>query len=116
MYNGGPIDTGRGFVLHQGEQSYTETLNLDQLKLTTSKDILDAIADDQHAPDKSLIALGFSGWQAGQLESEIAENSWLTCAADTQILFDTPVNEKRSAAAAKLGVNLALLSSQAGRA
>lgn len=116
VYNGGPVDTGRGFVLHSAEQSYQETVPLNGLMLTTSRDALFAIADQQQAPQKHLIALGFSGWSAGQLEQEIMQNSWLTVAACEQVLFDTAVTEKRAQAAALLGINLNQLSTEIGTA
>ena len=116
VHNGGPVDTGRGFVLHSAEQSYRESIELNGLRLSTSQDVLFAIADQQDAPVKSLIALGFAGWDAGQLEQELAANSWLTVLATEQIIFDTPATEKRAQAAALLGINLNQLSTQVGHA
>ena len=71
---------------------------------------------DGSGPEKSLVALGYAGWDAGQLEAELADNAWLTCPADLPILFDTPAEQRLSAAAARLGVNLSLLTAQAGHA
>ena len=87
----------------------------DEICLTTSRDILVAIADD-HGPRDNLIALGYAAWGAGQLESEISDNSWLTLPADSAIIFDTPCHLRVSAAAAKLGVDLNLISGEAGHA
>jgi putative transcriptional regulator len=84
---GGPVETDKGFVLHDSPHSWESTLPLDhKLKLTTSRDILHDIASNQ-GPSNYLVALGCSGWGAGQLEKEIIENSWLVSAADTDILF-----------------------------
>ena len=77
--------------------------------------MLFAIADGG-GPEKSLVALGYAGWDAGQLEAELSDNAWLTCPADLSILFDTPSEQRLSAAAARLGVNLSLLTAQAGHA
>ncbi|WP_346841518.1 YqgE/AlgH family protein [Metapseudomonas otitidis] len=115
IYAGGPVQTDRGFVLHPSGPQYQATLDLGDLALSTSQDVLFAIADGS-GPQKSLIALGYAGWQAGQLEAELAENAWLTCPADPAILFDTPSDQRLAAAAARLGVNLNLLTSQAGHA
>ena len=112
---GGPVQTERGFVLHPSGQQFQATLELGELGLSTSQDTLFAIAAGQ-GPSQHLIALGYAGWEAGQLESELADNAWLTCPADPQILFDIPAEQRLSAAAARLGVNLSLLTSQAGHA
>ncbi|VXC07756.1 hypothetical protein PSEUDO8Z_10088 [Pseudomonas sp. 8Z] len=115
IFSGGPVQTDRGFVLHPAGQQYQATLELGELSLSTSQDVLFAIADG-HGPDKYLIALGYAGWDAGQLEAELADNAWLTCPADSSILFDLPYDQRLHAAASRLGVNLALLTSQAGHA
>ena len=115
IFAGGPVQTERGFVLHPSGHSYQATLELGELALSTSQDVLFAIADGS-GPQQQLITLGYAGWEAGQLEAELADNAWLTCPADTGILFDTPAEQRLSAAAARLGVNLSLLSAQAGHA
>ncbi|MES2818846.1 MAG: YqgE/AlgH family protein [Pseudomonadota bacterium] len=115
IFNGGPVQTDRGFVLHPADHHYQATLALGELSLSTSQDVLFAIADGS-GPDKYLITLGYAGWQAGQLEAELADNAWLTCPADPQILFDLPYDQRLNAAAARLGVNLNLLTSQVGHA
>jgi putative transcriptional regulator len=115
IFTGGPLQTDRGFVLHPAGHQYQATLTLGELALSTSQDVLFAIADGS-GPDKYLITLGYAGWQAGQLEQELADNAWLTCPADAAILFDTPYAQRLDAAAARLGVNLSLLTSQVGHA
>lgn len=115
IMTGGPVQTDRGFVLHPAGYSFQATLELGELGLSTSQDVLFAIADNT-GPTKHLIALGYAGWGAGQLESELADNAWLNCPADPAILFDMPYDQRLQAAALQLGVNLALLSNQAGHA
>ena len=114
---GGPVHMDRGFVLHRPtEESWESTLDVtDEVALTTSRDILAAIARGR-GPRDSLFALGYAGWSAGQLEAEISENSWLTLPADSTIIFDTPYHLRASAAAAKLGVDMNLISAEAGHA
>jgi putative transcriptional regulator len=114
---GGPVHMDRGFVLHRNTDTHWDsTISVsDHVALTTSQDILTAIAHDE-GPDQSLVALGYAGWGAGQLEHELADNAWLTIPADTDIIFNTPVEMRAKAAAAKLGVDLALIAPQAGHA
>lgn len=115
IYNGGPVQVERGFVLHPSGPQFQATLELGELALSTSQNILFSIADG-HGPEQHLIALGYAGWEAGQLEVELAENAWLTCEADPSILFDVPSELRLKAAAAQLGINLSLLTSQSGHA
>jgi len=115
IFAGGPVQTDRGFVLHTSECSYQATVELQGLSLSTSQDVLFAIAGGV-GPQKSLITLGYAGWEAGQLEAELADNTWLSCPADPQILFDLPHDQRLQAAAASLGVDLRLLSTQVGHA
>jgi putative transcriptional regulator len=115
IFFGGPVQTERGFVLHPSGPQFQATLDLGPLSLSTSQDVLFAIAQG-HGPSQHLIALGYAGWEAGQLEVELAANAWLTCPADAQILFDLPAEQRLAAAAASLGVNLSLLSTQIGHA
>lgn len=115
IFSGGPVQTERGFVLHPSGPQFQATLELGPLGLSTSQDVLFAIAQG-HGPRQHLIALGYAGWDAGQLEAELAANAWLTCPADPQILFDLPAEQRLDAAAASLGVNLSLLSNQVGHA
>jgi putative transcriptional regulator len=115
IYAGGPVQVERGFILHQTtaqEWSSSYAIN-DRLQLTTSLDILKAIAEGE-GPQNYLIALGYAGWGAGQLEQEILHNSWLSCPADLDILFATESHLRLEAAATKLGVNLDLLTTLSG--
>lgn len=113
---GGPLHQERGFVIHRpfGEWRSSFTTS-EEIVVTTSRDILEAIASAQ-GPQKMLIALGFAGWEAGQIEAELLKNIWLTCPADPSILFDTPFNERWQAAALLLGVNLQSLTGDVGHA
>jgi len=114
---GGPVHMDRGFVLHRpGPENWESSLSVsDEIQLTTSRDILEAIAEG-NGPRHHLFALGYAGWSAGQLEDEISDNSWLTLPADTGVIFDTPYHLRASAAAALLGVDLNLISGEAGHA
>jgi len=114
VYGGGPVMTDRGFVLHPDGMNFDATVALeDGLALSTSADVLFSIAQGR-GPTRSLICLGYAGWEAGQLEAEMAENAWLTCPYSAHILFQTPSELRLDAAAKHLGVNLNLLSTQAG--
>jgi putative transcriptional regulator len=116
LYFGGPVDAGRGFVLHQPVGDWQSTLAVhDGIGLTTSKDVLEALAEG-HGPDKIMVSLGYAGWDAGQLENEMAQNAWLSVAADTYVLFDLPADERLLAAMRLLGVDFANLSEEAGHA
>ncbi len=115
IFSGGPVQTDRGFVLHSPDQQFQATLSLGPLGMSTSQDVLFAIADGQ-GPRRHLVALGYAGWEAGQLEAELADNAWLSCPVDTEILFDLPYDQRLHAAAASLGVDLRLLSTQVGHA
>jgi putative transcriptional regulator len=116
VYAGGPVQLERGFILHSPLGEWESTLKInDGLGLTTSLDVLTAIAAGQ-GPEHRLIALGYAGWGAGQLEREITENAWLTVPNDNRILFELPVDERWQAAATKLGVDLRFLASDAGHA
>ncbi|MFA7554558.1 MAG: YqgE/AlgH family protein [Spongiibacteraceae bacterium] len=114
---GGPVHMDRGFVLHcRSDESWDSTIHIsDQIALTTSQDILAAIAQDK-GPKQSLVALGYAGWGKGQLEMELTANAWLTAPADYDIIFNTPIELRAKAAAAQLGVDLALISPVAGHA
>lgn len=116
IYAGGPVQMERGFVLHSPQGEWQSSLKISEsICLTTSKDILEALAKAQ-GPNESLVALGYAGWGAGQLEQEIAENCWLTCLADENILFETPHNKKFDSAISLLGFDPNQLSDQAGHA
>ena len=116
VLQGGPVQTDRGFVLHSPGPRWDSTLPVsERLHLTTSRDILEALARGE-GPAAAVIALGYAGWDAGQLEAEVAQNAWLTVPADEQVLFATALDERWEAASALLGVNLLHLSSDAGHA
>ena len=116
VYFGGPVQTDRGFVLHRPIGEWHSTLKVrDSLGLTTSKDILEAVGAGA-GPTKLLVTLGYSGWAAGQLEHELAQNAWLTVEAREQIIFDLPAEERLPAAMELLGVDFANLSEDAGHA
>ncbi len=116
VYFGGPVQTDRGFVLHQPPGKWQSTLSVrDSMGLTTSKDILEAVGQGS-GPDRMLVTLGYSGWAAGQLENEIKQNAWLTVEAEGAIIFDTPSEERLPAAMKLLGVDFAKLSEEAGHA
>ena len=114
---GGPVQIDHGFVLHRNSaRSWDSTLEVtEKLRLTTSQDILKAIALGA-GPPEYVVALGYAGWSAGQLEAEIVENSWLSLPADHDIIFRTPVHKRVSRAAAALGVDMNLLTAEAGHA
>jgi len=114
---GGPVQIDHGFVLHRHSGSNWEaSLQVTRdITLTTSRDILRAIADGS-GPTQYLIALGYAGWSAGQLEQELSDNSWLTLPADSEIIFATPWHRRLSAAAAGFGIDMNLISAQAGHA
>jgi putative transcriptional regulator len=116
VYFGGPVQTDRGFVLHEPAGQWQATLPVhDGIGLTTSKDILEAVGHGG-GPRKMLVTLGYSGWAAGQLENEIKQNAWLTVEAKDGIIFDTPAEERLPAAMKLLGVDFAKLSEEAGHA
>lgn len=116
VFVGGPVEEQRGFVLHTGDRGWDSTLNVaDGVSVTTSRDILEAMARDQ-GPEQALIALGYAGWGAGQLEQEMLDNAWLTVPADKAILFELPPEKRWEAAASLIGVDLSLLSSDSGHA
>jgi putative transcriptional regulator len=114
---GGPVQVDHGFVLHPADaHDWDSSLQVTRdIRLTTSQDVLRAIAAG-HGPERFVIALGYAGWSAGQLEEEIAGNSWLTLRADHRIIFDTPIEQRVTAAAAALGIDMNLMTTQAGHA
>jgi putative transcriptional regulator len=113
---GGPVQSERGFVLHSSDTHWHSTIKVsDAISLTASRDIIAALAEGQ-GPKSCLIALGYAGWGEGQLEAEIAANSWLTVPADKNIIFNTPFEQRWTVAALALGINVSLISSTAGHA
>lgn len=116
VHVGGPVQVERGFVLHDTGRDWQSTLRInDHLALTTSKDILEALGEGK-GPENFLVTLGYSGWEQGQLEHEINENTWLTVPATEHILFGLPAEERLAAAMALLGVNYSMLVEDAGHA
>lgn len=125
VFHGGPLQTERGFVLHEpmlmdkgdtDESVYASTMTIPGgLEMTTSKDVLEALSTGA-GPRRVLITLGYSSWGEGQLESELAENAWLTVAADLSVIFDTPVPERYDRALSLLGLQAWMLSPEAGHA
>ena len=117
VHVGGPVETGRGFVLHSADY-YAEdsTLPIDEgVCLTATIDILRAIADGE-GPNRALLALGYAGWAPGQLENEIQSNGWLHCPADAGLIFDQDVENKSTRALAKIGIDPSRLVNDSGRA
>ena len=125
VFHGGPVQTERGFVLHEpitaeglppDESIYASTLAVPGgLEMTTSKDVLEALSNGG-GPRRVLVTLGYSAWDGGQLESEIAGNSWLTVDADAGVVFDTPIEQRYERALALLGLQAWRLSPEAGHA
>lgn len=125
VFHGGPVQTDRGFVLHEpmlmdkmetDESAYAATMTIPGgLEMTTSKDVLEALSTGA-GPRRVLITLGYSSWGEGQLESELGENAWLTVGADLSVIFDTPVSERYDRALALLGLQAWMLSPEAGHA
>ncbi len=117
VLKGGPVETGRGFVLHSADFFIeNSTLPIDEgICLTATLDILKAIARGG-GPNSALLALGYAGWAPGQLETEIQENGWLHCSADKELIFGADTDAKYDKALKKLGIDLGMLSSQAGHA
>ena len=125
VFQGGPVQTERGFVLHEAmrgpqesedESPYASTMTIPGgLEMTTSKDVLEALAHGA-GPRRVLVTLGYSAWGEGQLESELAENSWLTVGADVSVIFETPVQERYDRALGLLGLQSWMLSRDAGHA
>lgn len=116
VYQGGPVQTDRGFVLHSATSVYDSTLHITQgISVTTSRDVLEAIAGGI-GPERCFIALGYAGWGGGQLEQEMSQNAWLSGPADEEIIFGMDSEARWMAAAQLLGVDLNLLSGEAGHA
>ena len=116
VHFGGPVQVDRGFVLHRPLGNWLSTLAVDdEVGLTTSKDVLEAVARGE-GPKDVFVSLGYAGWSAGQLEQEIAQNAWLTVAADPDVLFDTPVEARLPAAMRLLGIDFSRLSDAVGHA
>ena len=117
VLQGGPVHPDRGFVLHgPSDDSWDSTLEVtSEIRVTTSRDILSAMATGS-GPDNAIVALGYAGWSAGQLEEELVANAWLSVPATAAIIFDTPYDERWKAAARLIGIDLNTLSTDAGHA
>ena len=116
VHFGGPVESGRGFVLHSGDYRHDSTLQVDEkMGLTATVDILTDIAQGR-GPRRSLLALGYAGWGPGQLDSEFQANGWLSVAADETLVFDDDLNSKWERAIGKLGIDVSSLSGEAGHA
>ncbi len=120
IYWGGPVQEDRGFIIHlsnkEQDQNYESSMEVTKnIRLTTSKDVIKAIAEN-NGPEKYIIALGYAGWGAGQLEQELVDNTWLCCPADEVLLFDEDCVDKRKAAIKSLGITEHQLNSQIGHA
>lgn len=116
IYMGGPVQENRGFIIHEPLGQWESTLAISEnLGASASQDILQAIANN-HGPSRYIMAIGYAGWGPGQLEQEIAENSWLNVEANNDFIFDTPADQRWQAAVTMLGLDLATLSSDAGHA
>ena len=116
VHFGGPVEAGRGFVLHTADYTEEATLVVDEnIAVTATLDILRAIGKGQ-GPRQSLFALGYAGWAPGQLDAEIQANGWLSVSADDEIIFDPDYDQKWQRAIAKLGIDLSMLSSEPGHA
>jgi putative transcriptional regulator len=116
IFRGGPVEKQRGFVLHPPGHCWDATLDMNtSLSITTSRDVLEALACGE-GPSQSLVVLGYTGWQAGQLEKEMRENIWLNCSADNRLLFETPPSERWQAAGELLNIDVHQISCQHGHA
>jgi putative transcriptional regulator len=116
LYSGGPVERERGFVIHRPASDWEATLKLDgDIGITSSRDILAAMAAGE-GPAESLVALGYAGWGAGQLEREMSENAWLSSRADARILFEVAAEHRWREAARAMGVDISRLSGESGRA
>ncbi|MEO9612287.1 MAG: YqgE/AlgH family protein [Nitratireductor sp.] len=116
VHNGGPVDRSRGFVLHSDDYVVESSLPVsDEICLTATVDILRAISEGE-GPRHAIMALGYAGWGAGQLEQEIVDNGWLTCPVDIELLFDGDIDRKYDRVLASLGIDVAHLSNFSGHA
>ena len=116
VYSGGPVETQRGFVIHDAVGAFADSLDLgNRLAVSSSSDILSAISEAR-GPAHFMVVLGYAGWGPGQLESELRENAWLSVPATPELIFDTPVNERWRRAAIQIGIDPLRLSSESGQA
>lgn len=116
VLNGGPVARERGFVLHNPGATFESSVSVSpDVQLTLSRDVIDAMASG-HGPDKSLVALGYAGWDAGQLEAEMLANTWLTVPASPDVIFDVPFADRWMVAAQIIGIDISQISPDAGHA
>lgn len=116
ILNGGPVAPERGFVLHSAETSYENSVSVSEnIQLTLTRDVIDAMASGA-GPVQSLIALGYAGWDSGQLEQEMLSNTWLTVPASPDVVFDVPFENRWAVAANSIGIDISKMSLHAGRA
>ncbi len=116
VYLGGPVQPERGFIIHRPNNEWQSTLvTSDDIGVTSSQDILFAMVQGQ-GPEEFVVSLGYSGWEAGQLEQEVGSNLWLTVPADPEVLFNTPFDKRWERAAQGLGIDMSNLSSDSGHA
>jgi putative transcriptional regulator len=116
VLSGGPVGTERGFVLHGPKHFYENTLVVsDEIRLTLSRDVIDAMATGE-GPENALVAIGYAGWEPGQLEDEMLANAWLNVPATPEIVFETPFAERWDSAARILGIDITCMSTDAGHA
>ena len=116
VLDGGPVAPERGFVLHESGISFDSTVEVSSdVQLTLSRDVLDAMASGD-GPSRSLVALGYAGWEAGQLEQEILDNTWLTVPSNQEIIFEVPFEDRWRVAARSIGIDISQISPHAGHA
>lgn len=116
VFDGGPVHRERGFVLHSPDRSYESSLPVGpDILITTSRDVLEDIAAGR-GPERFLVALGYAGWGAGQLEEEMRDNAWLNVMADAELLFELPVEQRWASAVARLGIDVGRLQPLGGHA
>jgi len=116
VYDGGPVHRERGFVLHSPDRRSESSMTVgEQIVITTSRDVLEDIASGT-GPARFLVALGYAGWGAGQLENEMRDNAWLHVMADSDLIFDLPVEQRWEGAVARLGIEVGRLQPSGGHA
>jgi len=116
VLNGGPVATERGFVLHNPGDEFESSVSVSpEVQLTLSRDVIDAMAEGS-GPEKSLVALGYAGWESGQLEAEMLANTWLTVPAESDVIFDVPFADRWRVAANIIGIDISQISPDAGHA
>ena len=116
VLDGGPVARERGFVLHTPSGDFESTVTVSKdIQLTLSRDVIDSLASGT-GPDRSVVALGYAGWEAGQLEQEMLHNTWLTVPATPELIFDVPFEERWASAAESMGIDISKLSPHAGHA